>query len=222
MDTVIRAISISLIYVVLPFSFILVPVFSKSYPFIPHRSVFKGIVISTITMWSLMFAHRIYRGSLWHEPNRWSDVWWRWRQSDHHRVWLAARMDIPTSPHSNQATGRLDLKDTWESWAGNNCCNCYRVSPKNKFTAGSGLLWYFIDSFQCWWIWAEISGNNPLFRSPMRSPKAGNHPSSPEPTAKKKSDRPKEISGFDKMAAVANLTKWASITPSSHHYSLSV
>ena len=59
MDTIVYTISSLIIYVGIPFWFILAPILSKRYSFIPARKVAKGILLSTLIMWPLMLGHRI-------------------------------------------------------------------------------------------------------------------------------------------------------------------
>ena len=59
MDTAIYMISGLFIYAGVPFWFILAPVFSKRFSFIPVRSIGSGILLSTLAMWPLMLVHRI-------------------------------------------------------------------------------------------------------------------------------------------------------------------
>ena len=59
MDSIIYTISWLTVYVGIPFWFILAPVFSGRFSFIPARKIGTGILLSTLIMWPLMLGHRI-------------------------------------------------------------------------------------------------------------------------------------------------------------------
>ena len=58
-DTIIYAVSWIIIYAGLPFWFILAPVFSSRFKFIPIRKLRRGILLATLIMWPIMLLHRM-------------------------------------------------------------------------------------------------------------------------------------------------------------------
>ncbi len=57
-DTIIYAVSWVFIYIGIPFWFIVAPVLSKKYKFIPNRKLGQGILTCTLIMWPIMLMHR--------------------------------------------------------------------------------------------------------------------------------------------------------------------
>lgn len=58
-DTVAYAVTWGVIYVAIPFWFIVAPGFPGRFKIIPRRTIGSGVLLSTLIMWPLMFGHRV-------------------------------------------------------------------------------------------------------------------------------------------------------------------